>query len=89
MLHKLQEHRYIEWHRNNDRDNAIIVQHYFKPPWLLSELRGFVSSYEMETILKEAKRAKHRWVDVVTCGCVKHQTHRLPCAREILKYKRS
>ncbi|KAM1005739.1 hypothetical protein ACFX1T_002602 [Malus domestica] len=51
-------------------------------------LRGVVSMFALEKVLSQSKLAISIGAGGLGCGCVIPRTHGLPCAHEIVKYKR-
>ncbi|CAN6583859.1 unnamed protein product [Malus baccata var. baccata] len=65
-----------------------VVQHNFMHDEL-KELRGFVSTIALSTIVCESKKANLVGVDYSSCGCTIRRTHGLPCVHEIAEYRQT
>ncbi|XP_008228065.1 PREDICTED: uncharacterized protein LOC103327505 [Prunus mume] len=68
-------------------ESLIVVHHDFRSSDF-EELRGFVSSSALYMVLEETKLANNYGIDSEVCGCLLRLTHVLPCAHEIVKYKK-
>ncbi|KAH9685250.1 Endonuclease [Citrus sinensis] len=67
--------------------SLTVVQHQFKPAEF-KKLRGFISISALQMVLSESKNTNSIGIDVSVCGCTIRSTHGLPCAHEIVEYKR-
>ncbi|KAF6147906.1 hypothetical protein GIB67_014486 [Kingdonia uniflora] len=77
-MKQLAENGYVEFQTRNEAMGERIF----------TFTRGYVSITALDLVQKEMKRGGSIGLDVKTCCCTLRQTHGLPCAHEIVQYKR-